>query len=395
LLCTPPLFAQSPPAPAPTLVKQEDSTIPQPKPDDSEVRLGRENADEHDKQTKFITDPVQLDRVRRIGQELAAIANSTPMEATWGYKQMKQFQYVFKIVDDKVVNAYAMPGGFIYVNKGLLDIIRSDDELAGVLAHEVSHAAHHHIVKLIKEQQRIQKLTLPLQLVALIAALAARGAGATDAANIYLATNLYETAKVNSYGVEAEKDADQMGIRLLMKSRYNPTGLYSFMVRLAALERRSGGGLDYGIYRTHPPGEERVAAAKKQLQELGVPIQLSVVDPTVRATLAPVVEMNKTLPQIDVNVMGIRVCRIIGTEDAPPDERAEKVAKRLDMLFDSNLSPLEINLSRDRTRILARGQSLLTLADAEGQKMTMEELIRSFKEAVVEVTQRRQIEFAK
>ena len=147
---------QEPPKPAP---------IPTAKPDDAEVRLGRDNADEHDKQSKLITDPAQLDRVRRIGNEIAAIANKEVIPAYWGHAQMKQFQYVFKIVDDKDVNAYCMPGGFVYVCKGLLDKVRSDDELAGVLAHEISHAAHHHILKLLKEQSKIQKATLPIQLI--------------------------------------------------------------------------------------------------------------------------------------------------------------------------------------------------------------------------------------
>ena len=109
--------------------------------DDGEVKLGRMNAEENDRQVKLITDSKILERVNRIGGELARIANNYPIPATWGSSQLKPFKYTFKVVDDKDVNAYSLPGGFIYVHKGLIDAVRSDDELAGVLAHEIAHAA--------------------------------------------------------------------------------------------------------------------------------------------------------------------------------------------------------------------------------------------------------------
>lgn len=387
-----PLLAQNAPVVSPEVTKQESPPIPPAKPDDPEVRLGRENADEHDKQSKLLTDPVLLDRVRRIGNEIASVANKTVIPSYWGHAQMKQFQYVFKIVDDKDVNAYCMPGGFVYVCKGLLDRVHSDDELAGVLAHEISHAAHHHILKLLKEQSKIQRATLPIQLISLLALFVGRGSTASDAINIYTATNLYEIAKTNTYGVEAEKDADQTGIRLLMQTRYSPVGLYSFMIRLAAIERRSS-NIELGIYRTHPPGEERVSAAKKLLEELSIPILLSQVDPTLRCSIAPVQKVEKTPPQLELQSMGVIVGRVAGTDDNPPDARAEKLAKRLDYLFDTNLSPLEITLTRDKTKLVARGQTLFLSEDAEGQGISMEDLLRNFKEAVVAVHQKRQIEF--
>src|SRR5262249_439382 len=114
-----------------------------PPPEDPEVKVGRDSAAETEKEVKFITEPAIVERVNRIGQEIAAIANSTEIPATWGDPKVKKFNYSFRVVDDKDVNAFSLPGGFIYVNKGLLDYVHSDDELAGVLAHEVAHAAHH------------------------------------------------------------------------------------------------------------------------------------------------------------------------------------------------------------------------------------------------------------
>src|SRR5437016_3439628 len=177
-----------------------------PPAEDSEVKLGRENAKANDEQPgiKFITDAALLDRVNKIGQEIAAVANVEKFPALWGSADVKKFNYTFKIVDDKDVNAYSLPGGFIYVNKGTLDYVHSDDELAGVLAHEIAHAAHHHMMKLIKEQNKMQPF-LPL---ILLAAILAKGQSANLGA-LAMAGQLYMVAKLNSYGVEAEKDADQ------------------------------------------------------------------------------------------------------------------------------------------------------------------------------------------
>src|SRR5687767_10477099 len=95
------------------------SGLSQTKPpvEDSEVKMGREAAAENDKQVKLITDAKLLERVNRIGQDIAKIANTDEIPATWGSSTVKQFNYTFKIVDDKDVNAYSLPGGFIYLNK--------------------------------------------------------------------------------------------------------------------------------------------------------------------------------------------------------------------------------------------------------------------------------------
>jgi len=334
---------------------------------------------------------MQLERVRRIGSDLAKIANSFLIPAYYGSQQLKQFEYVFKIVDDKDVNAYCMPGGFVYVNKGLLEMVRSDDELAGVLAHEVAHAAHHHILRLLKEQSKIQNVILPVQLLSLLAAFSGRGNTAYDAANVWQATQLYTIAKTNTYGIEAEKDADQTGVRIMLKSKYNPVGLYSFMIRLAALERRKL-AFDLGIFRTHPAGEERVEAAKKLLAELSVPLRLSEVDPTLQATVAMLPANDKGLALAEVRSMGISVCKVTAQGDITALERGKKLAKRLDVLFDTGLSTLDIQVSRDRSRVIARGQTLLTQADFDGLGQPVEEVLRLLKEAVIEVRQKRAIE---
>lgn len=373
-----------------TVKSDEPTDIPAPAADDSEVRMGRENAEENDKQVKLITDPAIVERVNRIGQEIAAVANKYPIPAKWGSSQMKRFQYTFKVVDDKDVNAYSLPGGFIYVNKGLLDFTRSDDELAGVLAHEVAHAAHHHMVKLLREQSKIDRVLLPLKLLAMGLLITKPGTNASDAQNLLLATQLYAIAKINTYGVEAEKDADHMGIYLLTKTRYNPVGLYSFMTRLATLERNKI-LVDLGIFRTHPPGEERVEAAQSLLAELNIPILLSSVDPSLHATVTMVKGKTETETLAEIKFRDIVLCRVTADAGKTAEERGQMLAKRFTGLFDARLQPFEVRATPDQTRVLVRGQMFLTTADAVAQEKTIPQLAREMVDAILRINQSRQL----
>ena len=177
---------------------------PPPAKDDPEVRIAREAHEEMLKSgLKLVTDPELLGRVETIGRKLAAIANRLPIPATYGAENRTAFEYRFHVVDDPDVNAFALPAGFIYVNKGLLKYVQSDDELAGVLGHEVMHAAHHHVLRLQKEQE---KMNTQLALGA-IAAILAR-VPAADTGNLVTGLQLVALQKVNGYSQQAEKDAD-------------------------------------------------------------------------------------------------------------------------------------------------------------------------------------------
>ena len=379
--------------PAKTAASTSLDALPNPTYiDDAEVKLGRLNAEQNDKQVKLITDSAIVERVNRIGQELARIANLMPVPATWGSSQLKPFKYTFKVVDDKDVNAYSLPGGFIYVHKGLIDAVHSDDELAGVLAHEIAHAAHHHVLKLMREQQKIENILIPLELLAVAAAAARRGGQSGQAAQqVLMAGNLYTTAKVNGYGIQAEEDADHAGLLLMTHSRYNPVGLYSFMIRLAALERQKGIG-DLGIFRTHPPAPERVENAKNLLDTLKIPIHLADVDPSIRATVTAVKDGDYEMAEIKVR--GLVVCRVIGEDGVSATQRATAIGKSLTKLLDDKLQPFEIKVSRDQTRIVARNITLLTDADAGAQNKSMADFAHQIADAIAQISQKQQLENA-
>jgi len=378
-----------PPVTNPAATTETKPAIPLPAADDPEIRLGRENSEENDKQVKLMTDPVYLERVNRIGQELAAIANKEIIPAKWGSPQRKQFKYTFKVVNDKDMNAYSLPGGFIYVNKGLLDFVRSDEELAGVLAHEIAHAAHHHMIKLLAEQKKLDRALMPLQLLA-VALLASNTGNFREFQALQMGTQLYSIARLNSYGIEAEKDADNMGLLLLSKSKYNPVGLYSFMNRLAAQEKTRV-MIDMGIFRTHPPSPERVESAESLLKMLNIPIRLSEVDPTLKLFVTLAKTGKDGAEMAEIKMRDVLLCRIgaEGTESA--DERARRLAKRLDSFFDSRLQAFDVRANREQNRILVRGITLLTAADAALQGKTIAELTREIGDAVMIINQRRML----
>lgn len=353
--------------------------------EDPEVKLGRENAAEHDKTVKLITDSAIVERVNRIGQEIAAVANSVEVPAHWGSSRVKHFQYTFKVVDDKDVNAYSLPGGFIYVNRGLLDYVQSDEELAGVLAHEIAHAAHSHMMKLISEQNKMQQRML-LPLILLVAVSRSPGA---DIGNLIFAGQLYMVAKLNSYGVEAEKDADQTGLRYLTRTKYNPVGLLTFMERLARDELRRP-ERELGIYRTHPPSPERAEALLAQLKSLNIVVNRRDTDPSLRATVKTVESGGVTLA--DVKMYEILMARIAPAEGLTAQERANRFATNLNEIFDQGIRMHEVRLSTDHTRIMARSKVLVTFTqeDADIQKCTIADVAEQALKAVQNVIWREQ-----
>lgn len=345
--------------------------------EDPEVRLGRENAALNDQQVKLVADAALNERVNAIGQELARIANSERVPATWGSSELKQFAYTFKIVDDKDVNAYSLPGGFIYVNRGLLDYVKSDDELAGVLAHEVAHAAHHHMMKLISEQNKLQRsLLLPL-LVGVIFS----KSGSESVGGWLMAGQLYMVAKLNSYGVEAEKDSDQTAIRYLVKSRFNPVGLLTFMERLARDELR-GPERVLGIYRTHPPSPERARALLDQLEALRIPITRRETDPSLSTRVEQMTLNGRDVVEVRYNKTV--VARLASSGGLSAAERGRRFSETLNRLMDQNLQMHELRLGPTRTNVIARNQVLLSISpdDAEAQGRPAAEIASTALEAI-------------
>lgn len=358
-----------------------------PLTEDNEVKLGRANAEENDKHVQLVTDAAVVGRVNRIGKEIAEAANSYPIKQSYGYPWVKKFNYTFKVVNDKDVNAYSLPGGFIYVNKGLLDYVRSDDELAGVLAHEVSHAAHHHMVKLMKDQNNFQNILIP----ALAGLVVATHARSNDVANILNGGYLVAIARANTWSVSAEQDADHSGILLLTHTHFNPVGLYSFMIRMAADEDRKN-FVDMGILRTHPPGAERVDAARQTLEELHIPIELSKVDPTLLVSVKPVKGATAGVDLAEMSIRSMPLCRITAAEGKSAADRAADIASKINKHIDQGLQPFDVRLGRTTNKVYLRDIPLFQQVDADVLGKSLDQLKQDLVGAIMLINQKMQLD---
>jgi len=324
----------------------------------NEVKVGKEAADEVKKEYKLSDNAADLKRVREIGNKLAAVANKKMIDAMYGSSKVTPFEYTFDIIEDKDVNAFCVPGGHVYVYRGLLNFVQSDQELAGVIAHEVTHAAHHHMVYLLKKQAALQNEMA----VALLATMLS-GAKGSDIDNVLLGTQLYTIAKSNGYGMQAERDADNSAVLLDVEAGYNPVGLLTFLERLAQQPEL----VDYGIYRSHPLDEDRVKAAKAAIEKLGLPINR-------RATTKSISAIVKTekidgVDQPEVSLADKVIYRPAPADGKTAQDRAQEVATAINNMLDSGLMISQLRADTANGAVIARDKAVMIVSDADAKLM--------------------------
>ncbi|MDM7460059.1 MAG: M48 family metalloprotease [bacterium] len=360
--------------------ERTDDAIPELTPRDlQEIEFGKKVVAELEKHYKFVTDPELVERVNRIGQTLAEIARRTPTTARYGESGPAPFEYTFRIIDEKDVNAFSVPGGFIFVNRGLLDFVSSDDELAGVLAHEIVHAAHRHVMKLIRDDARVQQnVLLPALLVGVFGRLPTQ-----DFAGLMTGAQLYRIARVSSFSQEAEIDCDLTALEYLRRSPYHPAGLLVFMERLAAEERRRP-QIDWGIFRTHPITRERVEVLRRALHEYNIPIRRREISPALQVHA---LRLDKEQPD---GLYEVRFERIpIFTPSDHPElgssrARAEQIASLLNELLDDGVQLFEVQIGADKQSVLVKGREVVrvTSADAQLAGKSVAEVADAAREAI-------------
>lgn len=301
---------------SPSLFAKDDQIA---KETEKDVNLGKEYVEGLEKEITLSTDESLIERVNKIGQALAKIANENHVPATYGDNRHFKFDYVFKVVDDDDVNAFSIPGGFIYVNKGLLSFVESDDELAGVLAHEIAHASHRHLHALVRDRSKADLWTIPIIIGALIK-------GGEGAGGIVMAGSLMRTALTSGWTQKAETDADRTGFMYLLKSEHHPVALLTFLERLEFRDRFSP-KFELGILRTHPPSSERVLLLRKLLAENNIPLERSKVTTSFRA-------MYEVTENDVVVKFGQRELFKLSGENA--ETRAQSAIGTLNEFFDNN-----------------------------------------------------------
>jgi beta-barrel assembly-enhancing protease len=207
-----------------------------------EIALGKQAAMEVEKTAKLINDPVVTEYVNRVGQNL--VRNSDA-----------KVPFTIKVIDSDEINAFALPGGFFYVNSGL--ILRADEEaeLAGVMGHEIAHVAARHGTKTATKGELMQLATIPIMI---LVPYGAAGYG------IYEGLNLAIPMSYLKFTRDAEREADFLGLQYMYKAGYDPNAFVSFFEKIEAEERRHPGSIPK-IFSTHPPTPDRVQKAQEEI----------------------------------------------------------------------------------------------------------------------------------
>jgi hypothetical protein len=345
-----------------------------------DVELGKKVIPDVEKEFDPSTNKEFIERVERIGKELADIANSNVVKVSWGDPRLNKFEYTFKVVKPKVVpgqkdrepdedqvNAFSLPGGFIYILEGLVKYSETDDELAGVIAHEISHASFRHIKTLEKESSKLQLIQLPALLVAIFS-------GGRAGGDLLMLSQLVGLSSTSGWSQQAELSADFGAIQYLQKSKYSPVGMLTFMERLAR-DQRALESIEWGIYRTHPPGKERAEAMQKQLVAAKIPIRRSQV-----STSSRTVSVLKPDGNVEVAFGGKPIVTFAGQDAAA---RADEAAAKLNEFFDTVPEMFEVTATPDGA-IVGRKEVLfrITASDAEAAKKPVSALSEAALKAV-------------
>ena len=367
------VLAQSKPPPA-TKEEQEKTRLEQDVKRDTDA--GRKYAEEVEKTLKLSKDEKAIERVQRIGAEIAKLANENGWVVTWGDKRPADFAYTFKVIEGEDVNAFSLPGGFIYIYEGLLKFSESDDEVAGVIGHEIAHAAFRHVATLQREQSKLQLVQIPLILATILTG------GRTG--DLLQLGSLVGTALTNGWSVNAEKAADYGGFQMLRKSAYNPVGMLTFMERLAKRERVAEGAIDWGIYRTHPPSHQRAESLEANLRTANIPIKRSQVTTSFRVVLKEATEGS-----YEAYLGSAKLVKFGGDE---AEVRGKAAVTRLNEFFDGTPALFELRVVGDR--LIGSHEVLfeLTSADADVESITptllRERVSASLKKAIYNINYR-------
>ncbi len=210
-----------------------------------EIALGKGLAQEVERSSKLIDDPVVTEYVNRVGQNL--VRNSDA-----------RVPFTIKVIDSDEVNAFALPGGFFYVNSGLILRAQEESELAGVMAHEISHVTARHGTKNATKGEMMQLATIPLMLLGPVGW---AGYGLYEGLNIAIPLTYLKFSR------DSEREADFLGLQYMYKAGYDPNAFVTFFERIQADDKRRPGTIPR-VFSTHPPTPDRIEAAQKEIARI-------------------------------------------------------------------------------------------------------------------------------
>jgi predicted Zn-dependent protease len=210
---------------------------------EKEIAIGKQLAGEVSRQAKLVDDAVITEFVNRVGQNLARNSDA-------------KVPFTFQVIDDPSLNAFALPGGFIFVNTGLITAAETEAEMASAMAHEVAHVAARHMTRQACRAQVANIASLPLILLGGWGGYAIRQVASAAIPMTFLSF---------SRGYEAE--ADYLGVQYLYAAGYDPTAAIDMFEKMTSLERRKPGSIAK-VFSTHPMNEDRLKKTQAEIDKI-------------------------------------------------------------------------------------------------------------------------------
>ena len=267
---------------------------------EKEIALGKGLAQQVERQAKIINDPVIAEYVNRIGQNL--VRNSDA-----------QVPFTIKVIDSDVVNAMALPGGFFYVNSGLILAADEEAEMAGVMAHEIAHVAACHYGREMTRLQLLQLASIPAIFMG-----GAIGYGVYEGMGLGIPLTFFKFSR------EFEAQADYLGIQYMYRAGYDPSAFVSFFEKIQAMEKKKPGTLSKA-FATHPQTPDRIEKSQDEIRKILPAKQQYVVTTSefdeVKARLAAIENKHKVIDPKDSNKPSLR--RTSNTSDTSNDGKSD------------------------------------------------------------------------
>jgi Zn-dependent protease with chaperone function len=304
-----------------------------------EQKLGKKLSEDIEKKHDLVEDSQKNLLIRQIGNKLAKVS------------ELKGMNYHFKILNIEGPNAFSIPGGYVYVTYDLFDFIQSNDELAGILAHEIAHVIHNHALKQTRDNTKFTLLTILAVLL-------------TGEPDVGVLGKLTTITLLNQYSREYEEEADLTATDLLIKTGYNPVGFLTFLERLYAREMFKP-EVNLGIFQTHPETEDRINYVKDMLIEKGIDIDRRATTDYLKVDIKYIFEesfCNAAIYIDNTTIMNLRFP--IGHELY---QKTIETTKNLDKFLSIDLAPYEINVLIEGTTstLLIYNNKIISLDDSE------------------------------